>query len=537
MWCEEFLSAYRSTPVEHISKYYDRLSVFVEASGDGRWTEPAIGAHKITDRLISLNVSGGCGWPVVTCQRTRSDGLIVVLAAEDGYRRQILIVHWWAADRRAVVSNHFYLTTTADVEHEGDDEQDGDGVTFHNRFEGWAGRQDRSTLVRFQLALCTGLTVVRDYYTTLPGHSVDRADYHQYDLAARFSYTKVNGGCGGRVYTGPRAIRKQYDRLAMDNRCVKLRTVETCWSGHSSSITGTTVALIVGVMPKVTRPGRALAFREFVQLFVIDVHTRKILNDVLCFEPSRHGSNSPSSRISVSSSLSSSSSTLASSMSMSSTSSTPSLSSLSSTSPSQPLPLPLSHPNSTSSNPMFSLFYTFSKSQSLSPSSNKIDGHWPAISTGVSNENGDHKLDMSELAALRSRFTTNTLGIRFAAISSPCAIGSGTGGGSDQQQQNVTSSKLNPRQLFIGCVPLHVKYGQLKLLFEQFGEVTYVKVYEGYNKQTGVKMLHNYAFLFFKDEKSVEKAIAASPIPLDSNWNLNVSRPHHHTTTVGACDR
>ncbi|KAL4135056.1 hypothetical protein QTP88_006718 [Uroleucon formosanum] len=530
MWCEEFLLAYRSAPVEHISKYYDRLSVFVEASGDGRWTEPATGAHEIADRLISLNVSGGCGWPVVTCQRTRSDGLIVVLAAEDGYRRQILIVHWRAADRRAVVSNHFYVTTTAGGEHESDDDQDGDGVTasFHNRFEGWAGRQDRSTLVRFQMALCTGLTVVRDYYTTPPGHSVDRTDCHQYDRTARFSYTKANGGGGGCVYTGPRAIRKQYERLAMDNRCVKLRTVETCWSGHSGSITGTTVALILGVMPKVTRPGRALAFREFVQLFVIDVHTRKILNDVLCFEPRRHGSNSPSSRISGPSSLSSASST----------SSTPSsLSSLSSTSPSQPLPLPLSYPNSTSSNPMFSFFYTFSRLQSLSPSSNKIDDHWPTISTGVSNENGDQKLDTSELVALRSRFTTNTLGIRFAAISPPCAIGSGAGGGSDQQQQNVTPSKLNPRQLFIGCVPLHVKYGQLKLLFEQFGEVTYVKVYEGYNKQTGVKMSHNYAFLFFKDEKSVEKAIAASPIPLDSNWNLNVSRPHHHTTTVGTCDR
>jgi hypothetical protein len=158
---------------------------------------------------------------------------------------------------------------------------------------------------------------------------------------------------------------------------------------------------------------------------------------------------------------------------------------------------------------------------------------------GVSDENGaDSRASQSELTALRSRFTANTLGIRFAAICSPCASGAGAGVGSGSQpQQNVTSSKVNPRQLFIGCVPLHVKYGQLKLLFEQFGEVTYVKVYEGYNKQTGAKMLHNYAFLFFKDEKSVEKAIAASPMPLDSNWNLNVSRPHHHTTTVGASDR
>jgi len=284
-----------------MSKYYDRVSVFVEVTGDGRWTEPATGAHMIADRLASLNVSGGCAWPVVTCQRTRSDGLIVVLAAEDGYRRQILIVHWRAADRRAVVSNHFYLTTAAYNEHEGDDEQDGNRVasSFHSRFEGWAGRQDRGSLVRFQTALCTGLTVVRDYYTTLPGHPVDRADCHQYDRAARFSYTRAYGGGGGRVYTGQRAIRKQYGRLAMDNRCVKLRAVETCWSGHSGSIPGTTVALIVGVVPKVARPGRALAYRQFVQLFVIDVHTRKILNDVLCFEPSRHVSNSPSSRISV----------------------------------------------------------------------------------------------------------------------------------------------------------------------------------------------------------------------------------------------
>lgn len=535
MWCEDFLSAYRSTTIDHISKYYDHQSVFVEATENGKWTEPATGAHKIADRLISLNISSGCGWPVVTCQRTRSDGLIVVLEAEDGYRRQILIVHWRAASRQAIVSNHFYLTTVSD----GDDEQDGDRVaaSFQSRFEGWAKQQDRGSLVRFQMALCTGLTVVRDYYTTLSVNPVDRSDYHKYDRAARFSYTRAYGGGGGLVYTGPRAIRKQYGRLAIDTRCVKLRAVETCWSGYSGSIPSTTVALIIGVVPKMAQQGNALVYRKFVQLFVIDVRTKKILNDVLCFEPRRHGSILSASKISVSSSSQSSSSCATSSTSLAPSSPSSPTSSLSTPPSEPPPPLTLSHPNSTSSNPMFSVFYTFSRLQSLSPSSNKIDDYWPTISTGVSNENVDHKSDLNELAVLRSRFTANALGIRFAAICSPYTIGGGAGGGSGQSQQNVTSSKLNPRQLFIGCVPLHVKYGQLKLLFEQFGEVTYVKVYEGYNKQTGAKMLHNYAFLFFKDEKSVEKAIAASPIPLDPNWNLNVSRPHHHTTTVGTCDR
>jgi hypothetical protein len=529
MWCEDFLSAYRSAPVDHIAKYYDRLSVLVETTGDGRWTEPAIGAQKIADRLASLNASSGCGWPVVTCQLTRSDGLIVVLAAEDGYQRQILIVHWLVAGRRAVVSNHFYLNTAFDGEHE-----DGElhVESFHSRFEGWAGRQNRSSLVRFQTALCTGLTVIRDHYTVPPGYPADR---RLYDRAARFSYTRPDGSGGGRVYTGPQAISKQYGRLAMDNRYVRLQAVETCWSGYSGSISGTTVTLTVGVVPKA---GRASAYREFVQLFVIDARTRKILNDVLCFEPRRHTPTTSSS--SSSSSLSSSYATSL-SYATSSTSLPPPPSSTSSLSksPSQQPPLPFSYTTFTSSNPLFSFFYPSTSLCSDSPLSNKIDGRLPNMFAGVSDENGaDSRASQSELTALRSRFTANTLGIRFAAICSPCASGAGAGVGSGSQpQQNVTSSKVNPRQLFIGCVPLHVKYGQLKLLFEQFGEVTYVKVYEGYNKQTGAKMLHNYAFLFFKDEKSVEKAIAASPMPLDSNWNLNVSRPHHHTTTVGASDR
>ncbi|CAH1733123.1 unnamed protein product [Aphis gossypii] len=522
MWCEDFLSAYRNTPVGHISKYYDRLSVFVEATADGRWTEPATGAHKIAERLAALSVSAGCGWPVVTCQRTRSDGLIVMLASEDGLQHQILIAYWRVVGRRAIVSNHFYLNTAADGEL-----QDDDLVvsSFHSRFEGWARRLDRGSLFRFQTALHTGLTLIRDHYATLPGRPAERL---RYDRAARFSYTRADGSGGGRVYIGSRAIRKQYDRLVMDNRSVRLRVVETCWSGYNDSIPGTTVALIAGVVPKV---GRASAYREFVQLFVVDVHTRKIVNDVLCFEPPRRVSISSSPRVAVSSSSSSNATSSAFSQ-------PPSSSSKSKLPSQQSQPLPFSYAASTSSsnNQQYSYFYSCASSCSDSSLSNQIDVRFPTTSTSVSNENNDE--NRFGFATLRSCFMVNILGIRIAAICSPCASTVGTGcGSSGHLQQNVTSSKVNPRQLFIGCVPLHVKYEQLKLLFERFGEVTFVKVYEGYNKQTGAKMLHNYAFLFFKDEKSVEKAIAASPIPLDSNWNLNVSRPHHHTTTVGASDR
>lgn len=503
MWCEDFLSVYRNASIDHImSKYYDRLSVFVEVTGDGRWTEPVTGAHKITVRLAALNASGGCGWPVVTCQRMRFDGLIVVLAADEGYQRQILIVHWRKASRRAVVSNHIYLITATN------DVGGGDGSwvsSFYSRFEEWTRQLDRGSLIRLKTALYTGLTVVRNYYSKMPEHAADRADRNLYHRAARFSYTGVDGGGGGRVYIGPRAIYKQCGRLALDYRYVKLRAVETCWSGYSRYIPGTTVALTVGVLPKTAGPP-GLADLEFVQLFVIDVRTRKILNDVLCFEPHRDGPKS-----SLSSSYVSSSTSLLSSSSLSSLSSTPSQ---------QP------SLSSKLSNPFFSVYYSSSSSGSKSSSSNKIDVRLPTMSTGVSNDG-----DLGELAILRSRVMANTLGIRYAVIFSGCTTSSSAG---HQNQQNVTSSKPNPRQLFIGCVPLHVKYGQLKLLFERFGEVTYVKVYDGYNKQTGAKMLHNYAFLFFKDEKSVESAIAASPIPLDSNCNLNVSRPHHHTTTVGS---
>lgn len=522
MWCEDFLSAYRNTPVGHISKYYDRLSVFVEVTADGRWTEPATGVQKIAERLAALSPSGGCGWPVVTCQRTNSDGLIVVLASEDGLQRQILIAYWRVAGHLAVVSNHFYLNTTADGELQDDDRV---VSSFHSRFEGWARRLDRDSLFRFQTALHTGLTVIRDHYATLPGRPAERL---RYDRAARFSYTRADGSGGERVYTGPQAICKQYDRLVMDNRSVRLRVVETCWSGYSDSISGTTVALIAGIVPNV---GRASAYRKFVQLFVADVRTRKIVNDVLCFEPPRYVSISSLPRVAVSSS---SSSLSASSPPMSSSSS--SSQSMSPSQQSQPLPSSYASLTSSSYNQQCSYFYSFGSSCSGSSLSNQIDVRLPTTSTSVSNENrGENRLG---LAALRSYFMANILGIRIAAISLPCGSTVGTGGSSSGQlQQNVTSSKVNPRQLFIGCVPLHVKYEQLKLLFEQFGEVTFVKVYEGYNKQTGAKMSFNYAFLFFKDEKSVEKAIAASPIPLDLNWNLNVSRPHHHTTTVGASDR
>lgn len=473
MWCEEFVSGYRSTPVDRLSEYYGNLSVFVETTDDGRWTEPATGAYCIVNRLATLNLTGVDGWPVEICQRTRDDGLLVVLMAPaDRTRRQILIVH------QSVVSNHFYLTTADNALDTGSD------TSFRKRFEDWATSLDKTSIERHRTAFQIGLTVARNFYASPAGRPGNRARWRQYDREAKFSCTR-NGHGGDRVYAGLRPIRKRYGRLALDYRYAKLRAVETCWYvtpvGDQKRAPHTTMVLAMGTVPEMLGPGNR-AHREFVQFFVIDTCAMKILNDVLCFEVPRGGMSPDDDFTSCS---------LSSSTTSSSSSSVPSSSLLSS--------------------PLWSVT---SLSDDCSSSTSVADG-------GRSGVEEECRSTADDLATFRSRLTVNALKTRCIMIK---MIG--------EQQQNVI--KLNPRQLFIGCVPLHVKYGQLKLLFERFGEVTYVKVYEGYNKQTGVKMSHNYAFLFFKEEVSVSRAIAASPVPLDSNWNLNVSRPHHHTTTVAS---
>jgi len=480
-WCEEFVSAYRRTPADRLSAYYDdRLSVFVEtAGGPFGWTRPTVGAANVVNRLTELNLIGD-NWPVETCQRTRpGDGLLVVVS--DGRaRRQILIVHQSTA-AAAVVSVHFYYDGNTTTATDDEDDDDDDAASFQARFERWAASLDRTELDKYRTACRAGLTVARRYYAPPSG---DRgARWRQYDRSAcRFSCTRDGGG-GGRVYTGVRPVRKRYARMAFDYGRARLRTVETCW--YSVAATGdggapasdNAVVLAAGTVP---------GDRQFVQFFVIDASTRKILNDVLCLQLRRQHQRYADDRLSALSFFTSSSSSS-------------------------------SHPPTSSS-----LTTTFRSS-----CTEDDDDNWKNGTDNHHYHDDDDDDDQSSPIVIRTRLAATNL---LAARRAMAATATKTTNEQKHQQSN-NGGKLNPRQLFIGCVPLHVKYGQLKLLFERFGEVTYVKVYEGYNKQTGAKMLHNYAFLFFKDEVSVERAIAASPVPLDSNWNLNVSRPHHHATT------
>lgn len=524
MWYEDFLSAYRSKSADHLSEYYDRWSVFVETISDGGWTKPVTGTRRIIDRLVALSLIG-CQWPMETCQRTRTGGMLAVLVTVNG-ARQILIIYR-SALQRVLVRNHFYLTPAGN-----DDVQDHLKKSFRKRFECWAESQDRDTLERYQIALYNGLTVARDYYASSAGRPGHRPRWHQYDQEARFSYTR-NGHGGGRIYIGLQSIRKRFKRLALDYRYAKLRTINTCWTvapGERKCKLKATAVLVTGTVPEVTGPGNR-AHREFMQFFIIDTPTLKILNDILCFElfnvdiTCHRGlsqDDGDSSSLSLQSSPSSLSTSLSSSSSLLFHNDSLSLSMLSSS----PSPSPSLSPSPSSSSSVNS------RSQST----------FTVAGCRRFELNGDRLIaEVRDLFVLRSRITTNALKIRMSMVAANEHL-------QQQQQQQQTkpqsqpgvatsaiptaTTKLNPRQLFIGCVPLHVKYGQLKLVFEQFGEVTYVKVYEGYNKHTGVKMLHNYAFLFFKDEASVDKAIAASPVPLDHNWKLNVSRPHHHSNVT-----
>lgn len=523
MWCQEFMSSYSDTPFEKLPEHYDRLSVFVEMTGDGRWKRPTTGAREIADRLNNLNLTMTAGeWGMVTCQMMCTYGLIVVLASVDGRRWQILIVNRLAVAATAVVRFHYYVATTGgtDITEAVDGAGDCDcSASFQQRFEDWVTSLDSVTLARHRTAMNTGLSIALDFYASLERRRTDnRLRWRYYDRLASFTCTR-NGGGGGRVHVGPRQIRKKYEWLALDHKYTKLWSIECYGSvaheGVDEFVPDYIAVLVSGTVPDLKRPGDK-SHREFVQLLVIDTCTRKIINDVLCFqEPSRL----PILRLArVNSPYASSSSMTLSSSSMSS---------MSSSSLSHPSP---PHPRSMPSTATAAISLMADCSDFLSSSSGSMDG----FSTWDDQDDDDDVSDgvcgggrCGDLIELRSRVTDNALKIRSGTAATTVLAT----GGCNQQQ---VVYKLNPRQLFIGCVPLHVKYGQLKLLFERFGEVTYVKVYDGYNKQTGAKMLHNYAFLFFKDEESVERAIAASPVPLDANWNLNVSRPHHHTTAVAA---
>lgn len=488
MWCERFVSAYRGTPVDRLSVHYGRASMLLETAGDDRWTEPVSGARDIAARLAELGPAVN-GWPVVACQRTRSDGLIVAMArAADGRDRQILVVHRSAAAvSGAVVCNHFFYTPGGHV-------TDAARQPFRACFERWAGSLDRTALRRHRAALHAGLSVAREYYASTDS----RSRWRQYDPEARFSCTRQGAG-GADVHVGPRAIRKRYTQLALDYGRMSSRAVETCWSVAPAAV----AAMVVATVPEAMGVD-ARVRREIVQFFVIDARTGKILNDLLFIEDAccaGGGGGHAASR----------------------------------KSPwwSSPAVTTNGHPSSPQSTACGHARRTWPRrsisSSSSSSSLTTTDGGSPstsAVDAGCSTSDYDSGDDHGsndepgpgELAELRTRLTANGLKIRRRS-------------GSDADvQPSQPSGGLNPRQLFIGCVPLHVKYGQLKLLFEQFGEVTYVKVYESYSKQTGAKMMHNYAFLFFKNEVSVDRAIAASPVPLDANWKLNVSRPLRHTT-------
>lgn len=467
MWCEEFLYAYQNRPVDRLSEYYDRTSVFIKITNDGQWTDPVMGTYSILDRLTKHNLSGDF-WPIVVYQKTRIDGLLVVLESEDGRGdKQILFVQRLAVSSRVVVSNHFYVVATT-------------GMTdnyfyesFQRRFKNYATSLDNATLNCYRMAFRVGLMIGRDYYACC-----DHMRWQKYNSKAKFSCVRHDIR-GDRVYCGLKSIKRQYANLGLNYQDVKIQTMETCWSitpkyGKNKALKTSTM-LVVGTLPGTTNSTRSETRLEFVQIFLIDTRTEKILNDVLCFKSLPQVDNK--------------------------------IYSLSSTISDSELTSPYSSDTNTS--------LSFLSSNDNHSSRNTAD------EDGLISDSKDERPSTDELVSMRSRLAVNSLKARLL-----------DNGEHELSTQNAVT-KHNPRQLFIGCVPLHVKYGQLKLLFEQFGEVTYVKVYEGYNKQTGVKMLHNYAFLFFKDEVSVERAIAASPVPLDSNWNLNVSRPHHYSSNSG----
>lgn len=507
MWCEHFVSDYRTKSANELSEYYDRVSVLVESNGNGGWTEPTTGVQNIVDRLAKLDLTGG-EWPVETCQRTRAGGMLAVLVSVDDGARQIFFIHRAPKDGdqppRTIVCNHFYLA--AEGRGVATDAADYD-ASFAKRFEDWAAVLDHATLERYWTSLRIGLTVTCNYYASPAGRRWDfPTRWRQYNPEARFTCSK-NGTGGGHVQIGLQSIQKRYNRLSLDYQYVKLRSIDTCSAAMPvDDRERWSFVLVAGTVPEVTAdPGRKPFVQKFVQFFVIDDRKRKILNDMLCFEFPLFKTAVPRS------------------------SSDGDLSSLSSSS--YRSRSPSSSGRSLSRTPSSSSLSSSCDNELSSPSSMMSDGFSTCTSTAelVRCTLGDHDTTtVDERIALRTRLVAQML------MSKTQSANVTTAPKTDKQQTHAAAAtKLNPRQLFIGCVPLHVKYGQLKLLFERFGEVTYVKVYDGFNKQTGAKMLHNYAFLFFKDEASVERAIAASPVPLDSNWNLNVSRPHqHHTNTV-----
>lgn len=523
------MSTYSESPLERLPEHYDHQSVLVEMTGDGQWKRPTVGARDIVDRLIELNLTMEAGeWGMVTCQRMRDNGLITVLASANGRRWQILIVNRSAAVAAAtsVVRIHFHVAMGDGTEMTEEVTGGGDRIcsaSFQQRFEDWATSLDTTTLARHRTAMHTGLSIAVDFYASLERRRTNnQLRWRYYDPEARFTCTK-NGGGGDRVHVGMQSIRKRYEWLALDHRYTKLRSFECYGSPVSKhgdkSVPDYTAILVSGTVPDLKRTGDK-AHREFVQLLVVNTRTCNIINDVLCFQqPSRlpRPQSEPINGLYASSS----------SLSLLSSSSLSSLSSSSSLSVPQP---PLRSMPSTAA---AAISLIADCSDLLSSSTGSVDGF---LTWDDENDDDDDDKNCSsggggggdgDFTELRSRVTNNALKIR----SGTAAFTVLATGGFNQQP---AVSKLNPRQLFIGCVPLHVKYGQLKLLFEQFGEVTYVKVYDGFNKQTGAKMSHNYAFLFFKDEESVERAIAASPVPLDATWNLNVSRPHHHLAAVAA---
>ncbi|VVC28812.1 RNA recognition motif domain [Cinara cedri] len=502
------MSDYGSKSADQLSMYYDPASVFIESSGDGRWTEPAAGVQNIVGRLAELNLTGD-EWPMETCQRTQTGGMLAVLVSVNDGTRQILVVDQVTGggggdpSPRTVVFNHFY-SAAGDG---GAAVDDADYVaSFPKRFANWAAELDSAALKRYRTSFRIGMAITRNYYASPAKRPVDsRSRLRQYDAKARFTCSK-NGNGGSCVHVGPQSIQRKYGRLSLDYKRVKLQSIETCSSTvPTDDRKRWSFVLTVGTAPQLmTSPGCGSDVHKFVQFFVIDDRKRKILNDVLCFGFPVVKSATTRSSSEVYSSSPSTSRSRTTTASGSSLSRTPSLLSLSSSSFG-------GHKLSSSS----SSSSMTSGSYLCSSTTDDLCSAWEDTSTQTSDQR----------IALRTRLVAQTL----MGKTRSAATTQNTG----EQKPCVTPAKLNPRQLFIGCVPLHVKYGQLKSLFEQFGEVTYVKVYEGFNKQTGAKMLHNYAFLFFKDETSVERAIAASPIPLDANWNLNVSRPHQHYTLRG----
>lgn len=470
MWCEDFLYAYQNRPVDKLSEYYDCTSVFIETTNDGRWTDPTMGTFSILDRLAKYKLSGNF-WLAEVCQKTCIDGLLVVLVSQDGRRdKQILFVQRLAILSRVVVSNHFYLMTTMDMTANNSHE------SFLRRFTHFATSLDCVTLNCFRMAFRIGLMIGRDYY-----NFCDHTRWRKYNPMAKFSCIK-HGTMSDRVYCGLESIKRQYKKLDLNFHDVKIQTMETCWSitprYGDNKMLKTSTMLVVGTLPGIKNSARNRTRVDFVQFFFIDIHTKKILNDLLCLK------SLPQVGYGIHS-------------------------------------LPLTTSDSELTSPYSSSDVDTSSSLTNGLSNDNRSSIKTADKDGlIFNSKNEHP-SVDELVAMRSRLTVNSLKARLL---------------NNGEHKLITQNdviKLNPRQLFIGCVPLHVKYGQLKLLFKQFGEVTYVKMYENYNKHTGAKMLHNFAFLFFKDEESVERAIAVSPVPLDSNWNLIVSRPNHYISKGG----